>query len=159
MLIRPATPADVEALVSLLQLLFLLETDFTAAPDRQRRGLRLLLDDPRALLLVAQAEGRVVGMCSGQLLLSTAEGGYSALVEDVIVLPAWRGQGLGRALLAAVGDWARSRAATRLQLLADRGNYPALAFYERMGWEGTELICRRKGIIPPDASLLPTGEK
>jgi hypothetical protein len=32
---------------------------------------------------------------------------------------------------------------SRLQLLADRSNVPALDFYRIMGWHMTELICLR----------------
>lgn len=141
--IRPARAEDLDAMVGLLQALFAIEADFAADADRQRRGLHLLLADERACLLVAEAGGSVAGMCSGQLLVSTAEGGPSLLVEDVVVDEKRRGQGLGRLLVEAVSAWGVRRGATRLQLLADRNNEPALAFYRRLGWDGTELICLR----------------
>jgi GNAT superfamily N-acetyltransferase len=82
-------------------------------------------------------------MCSGQLLVSTAEGGFSLLVEDVVVDEKWRGRGVGRLMMEAISDYARGKNVRRLQLLADRNNTPALAFYHRLGWKGTELICLR----------------
>lgn len=142
-LIRPARPEDLDAMVGLLQSLFAIEVDFAADASRQRRGLQLLLEDRRACLLVAEAGGNVAGMCSGQLMVSTAEGGPSLLVEDVVVDEKRRGQGLGRLLMEAVSAWGVGRGATRLQLLADRNNAPALAFYRSLGWDGTELICLR----------------
>jgi GNAT superfamily N-acetyltransferase len=84
-------------------------------------------------------------MVTAQLVVSTAEGGPSALVEDMVVDGAERGAGLGRSLLEAVEEWSRRRGATRLQLLADRENTPALRFYERLGWSGTRLVCLRRG--------------
>jgi GNAT superfamily N-acetyltransferase len=84
-------------------------------------------------------------MVTAQLVVSTAEGARSALVEDLVVDAAERGRGVGASLLGAIEAWARARGATRLQLLADRENAPALAFYARMGWTGTRLVCLRRG--------------
>ena len=144
--IRPAAPADVDALVALLRQLFELEADFRPDEARQRKGLGLMLDDPdRRAVLVAERGGAVVGMVTAQLVVSTAEGGPSALLEDMVVLAPARGRGVGGELLRAIEAWARARGATRLQLLADRENGPALAFYARMGWAGTRLVCLRRG--------------
>ncbi len=105
-----------------------------------------MLEEPgRRAVLVAERAGRVVGMVTAQLVVSTAEGAPSALVEDMVVDAPWRGLGAGRALLEAIEAWALERGATRLQLLADRENAPALAFYGRMGWAGTRLVCLRRG--------------
>jgi GNAT superfamily N-acetyltransferase len=142
--IRAATTADLERLVALLAVLFSIEQDFVADQGRQRQGLALMLANERGRVLVAEADGRVVGMCSGQLLVSTAEGGLSLLVEDVVVDKERRGRGIGRLLMAALSDWARPHQVSRLQLLADRNNLPALAFYQGLGWQTTELICLRR---------------
>lgn len=144
--VRPANVADLDALVALLGVLFSIEADFRPDPARQRRGLARMLADPRArVVLVAEAAGRAVGMATAQLVVSTAEGGPSALVEDVVVEDAWRGRGVGRRLMGALEAWAAVRGATRLQLLADRGNAPALGFYARLGWRPTRLVCLRRG--------------
>jgi GNAT superfamily N-acetyltransferase len=93
---------------------------------------------------VAEINGRVVGMCTAQTLISTAEGGMAALIEDLVVGTNHRGQGIGAKLLQSIEQWAHSRGATRLQLLADRNNQAALQFYAKAGWKGTQLICIRK---------------
>ncbi len=144
--IRGATPADTERLARLLGILFSIEADFRPDPERQRRGLALMLGEPeRRAVLVAEREGEVVGMVTAQLVVSTAEGGPAALVEDLVVEPAERGRGVGRRLLEAIEGWAAARGASRLQLLADRENDPALAFYARTGWQATRLVCLRRG--------------
>lgn len=143
---RSAEPADLAGLVSLLAALFAIEEDFVFDEPRQRQGLALMLENERGCVLVAEAEGRVIGMCSGQLLVSTAEGGQSLLVEDVVVDEQWRGRGVGRLLLEAISDWARANQVSRLQLLADRNNTPALGFYGSLGWQTTELICLRTSL-------------
>jgi GNAT superfamily N-acetyltransferase len=144
--LRHATPADIPTLVGLLGALFALEADFTPDPERQRRGLLRMLEEPeRRLVLVAEERGAVVGMVTVQLVVSTAEGGEAGQLEDLVVAEASRGAGVGRSLVEAAERWARAHGATRLQLLADRGNAPALGFYARVGWAPTRLVCLRRG--------------
>jgi GNAT superfamily N-acetyltransferase len=151
--IRAATEADLNALVRLLGLLFSLEADFRPDPPRQRRGLLLMLEEPeRRVVLVAERAGAVIGMVTLQLVVSTAEGAPSAWIEDMVVEERERGGGVGRALLEAAGRWAHGRGATRLQLLADRANRPALRFYRRLGWCETQLVCLRRGGKPGRAA-------
>jgi len=139
-----ASEADIPDLVELLGVLFSIEQDFHPDPVKQRRGLATLLASPMGHIAIARGpDGRAIGMASVQLVISTAEGAPSAWVEDVVVQENWRGQGLGRALLEAVLDWARVRGAVRAQLLADLDNAPALAFYDRLGWQPTRLGARR----------------
>ncbi len=150
--IRPATHADLDALVRLLSVLFSIEADFRPDPERQRRGLSRMLEDPeRRLVLVAEHEGTVVGMATAQLVISTAEGADSGWVEDVVVDERFRRTGVGRLLLEEAGAWALARGATRLQLLADRENDPALRFYDRLGWSSTRMVCLRRAAGPRGA--------
>ncbi len=143
--IRAATPHDLDALVRLLGVLFSIEADFQPDAARQRRGLAGLLEDPaRRAVLVAERAGAVVGMVTVQLVVSTAEGADSGWVEDLVVDAPSRGAGVGRRLLAAAAEWARANGATRLQLLADRENDPALRLYARQGWTTTQLVCLRR---------------
>jgi GNAT superfamily N-acetyltransferase len=150
--IRNAGIDDLQALVTLLQALFSIEADFSPDADRQHRGLTLMLDGcgKHRCIKVADVDGVVVGMCTAQTLISTAEGATVALVEDMVVDPAYRGRGIGRRLMTAIETWSRRHGAVRLQLLADRTNFSALDFYDRIGWVPTQLIClRRKCIDQP----------
>ncbi len=141
---RGAGPRDIPRLVALIGELFAIETAFTADPARQEKGLRALLAAPNARVLVADAKGEVVGMCSVQLTISTAEGSPSGLIEDVVVDRDWRGRGIGRALLDEAEKWARGQGAARVQLLADQRNGPALDFYKSRGWTLTPMVCLNK---------------
>ena len=95
---------------------------------------------------VAETGGRVVAMYTAQLLMSTAEGAFSALVEDVVVTENFRGQGIGRILLADAEAWARQHGATRLQLLTDKENRRTLRFFQKKRWTTTRLTCLRKAV-------------
>ena len=146
--IRAATAADIPALVELLAALFTIEQDFSPDLDKQSRGLAGVIANPNGLVAVALDDtDAVVGMSSAQLVFSTAEGAWSAWVEDVVVADQWRGRGLGRALLQHVLDWSAERGATRAQLLVDLDNPPALDFYRHLGWAETRLAARRLSLV------------
>lgn len=143
--IRPARADDVEAMVELLRIIFGVESDFAFDAARHRRALKfMLVDAVNRYVAVACCAGRIVGMCTAQVIISTAEGGPAAWVEDMVVAQPHRGRGVGRRLLGAIEQWAGSRGIRRLQLLADRDNSPALEFYSHVGWTGTKLICLRR---------------
>jgi len=144
--IRPAVAADIRSMVGLLAGLFAIESDFHFDAVLQEQGLRQLLGDKQATLLVAEYEGTVVGMCTMQRLISTAEGGPVGLVEDLVVDDAYRGQGIGTALLASIEAEGVRRGFTRLQLLADLDNAPALQFYAATGWHTTSLVALRRPV-------------
>ena len=142
--IRPAVHSDIRALTSLLKILFSIEEDFVFNKRLQSKGLELMIHNEKCCVMVADVNGQVTGMCSGQMTISTAEGGPALLVEDVIVHEDYRGRGFGRRLMEEVAEWGKARGALRIQLLADRNNASALEFYKRLGWRTTELICLRK---------------
>ncbi|THB79602.1 MAG: GNAT family N-acetyltransferase [Desulfobacteraceae bacterium] len=142
-IIRNAAPADIDDMTGLLKQLFALEKDFVFDPEKQQRGLRMMLDGcgKHRALKVAQSGTRVVGMCSAQTRISTAQGNITAVVEDLVVDRHFRNRGIGCALLNAVCTWADSRGISFLSLLADRDNTSAVDFYLRHQWGETNLIC------------------
>ncbi|MFH0726194.1 MAG: GNAT family N-acetyltransferase [Pseudomonadota bacterium] len=146
LMIRNATHQDIPALVSLLEALFAIEDDFCVDPEKQYRGVLMMLDGcgKHRCIQVAEMGGRVIGMGSVQSVISTAEGGIVGMVEDVVIQPEWRGKGVGSRLLRSIEAWADQRGLLRLQLLADKKNFPALQFYRDHGWEATDLICMRR---------------
>ena len=144
--IRTAKPSDIPKLVGLLKELFIIEADFDFDQEKQACGLNLLLKSEKDCIFVAQLlnDNKVLGMCTVQTLISTAEGGAVGLLEDLIVAADFRHQGIGAKLLAEAVNWAECQGLKRLQLLADKNNLPALGFYEKQGWESTQLVCLRK---------------
>ena len=144
-IIKKAELSDINQMVSLLKELFSIEKDFTFNETNQQNGLAMMLgDNEKRCIMVAASGEQVIGMISAQLLVSTAEGGMVALIEDMVVANSYRGQGIGKKLLLSIEYWAKSRDAKRLQLLADKNNFSALRFYEQQKWATTQLICLRK---------------
>ena len=152
---RPARSADIPTLCELLAELFSLESDFQPDRDKQAQALQLLINKnnedsaaPACVVWVAEEGGVIIGMCSVQILISTAEGGEVGLIEDVIIDASHRKQGIGKQMLQHLETWAHERGLRRLQLLADTHNKSAITFYKRNGWEGTQLLAMRKLLLP-----------
>ena len=149
--IGPAQAGDIPRLVDLLNDLFGIELDFTSDTSRQTRGLEFLIAEAgksdRLMVAVARDEqGAVIAMGSAQLVISTAEGASSAWFEDIVVHPDYRRRGLGKQLLDHLLAWAKTRGATRAQLVTDKENQGAELFYNGVGWETTRLGVRRRFI-------------
>ena len=145
-MIRRAKPEDIPDLISLLRLLFSIEEDFTFDAEKQQKGLHLLLQQQSSAIYLAKRNGETVGMITGQLLISTAEGGPALVVEDLVVSPDYRKKNIARTLLEHLGVWGAEKGANRMQLLADENNKEALNFYDTCNWNRTKLICLRKYI-------------
>jgi len=144
--IRTAFKQDIDILVDLLQESTSMENGLQRNPIKQKKGLNMMLENPRGVVLVAEYNGRIVGLSTGQLLVSTAEGGPSLLIEDVIVSEDWRSKGIGKKLVEAVCRWASTFEATRFQLLTDATNSTGIDFYINTGWDTTNLICLSKTV-------------
>ena len=144
--VRPAKEDDIPRICDLLSELFSIETDFIADREKQARGLGLLLRDKSgsSIILVAEKSKEVIGTCSVQSVISTAEGGPVGLLEDLIVQKQYRGNGVGSRLLSWICIWCMTKNISRLQLLRDWENKKALEFYDLNGWKSTSLVCMRK---------------
>ena len=140
-----ACESDINNLVSLLADLFTIEKDFSPDLSKQKTGLELLVKNhSTATIQVAKnSSGKVIGMVTAQLVISTAQGAASAWIEDMVVDAYYRGHGIGKHLLQNTLDWAKQHGATRAQLLVDIENTEALGYYEHLNWESTQLQARR----------------
>lgn len=140
-----ATSADLPALADLLHELFTRENDFQPEREKQLAGLKLILDNPAlGRLFVLRIDGMVAGMANALITVSTAQGTRVLLLEDVIVGARFRASGLGKRLVEHVCAWAKAEGMARVTLLADRDNASALAFYDRLGFEKSAMVVRRK---------------
>jgi hypothetical protein len=132
--IRPAGPADVELIFSLIVEL----AEYERAPDQVTGTPELLADAlfgdaPSAEALIAEAGGDKVGFALFHGSFSTWECRAGLWLEDLYVPPEHRRSGVGAALLAEVAAIAVERGCARLEWAALDWNTPALEFYEKLG--------------------------
>lgn len=139
--IATATAADIPQLCALLAILFTQEADFQPDASKQSSGLRQIIQDPEIGRILVLREGdEVIGMVNLLFTISTACGGKVALLEDMIVHPARRGDGLGGKLLEAAIELARQEGCLRITLLTDRANDAAIRFYQLHGFGASEMM-------------------
>jgi GNAT superfamily N-acetyltransferase len=139
-----ATREDLPQLVALLGVLFSQEAELVPDDSKQTRALeKILSDESVGRIHVAREGGKVVAMASLIYGISTAEGGLAASFEDMVVLPGYRGKGIGTALLEYVVAEARKQSVLRLMLLTDRQNKRAQALYRKLGFVESSMKAMR----------------
>lgn len=130
--IRPGEAKDMADLMRLINAL----AEYERAPEQVDNTEAGLLADWQQHnsfdFLVAEAEGRVVGFSLYYPRYSTWKGRCYYL-EDLYVEPAFRGQGIGWALIQATAQEARSAGAVRLDWQVLDWNDTAVTFYEQLG--------------------------
>lgn len=139
--IHPATPDDIPQLCVLLAILFAQEADFQPDAAKQSAALRAIIEHPETgRILIIRDGDSIVGMVNLLFTVSTACGGKVAILEDMIVHPSKRGDGLGGELLQAAITLARQEGCLRITLLTDRANDPAIRFYQRHKFKMSEML-------------------
>ena len=103
--------------------------------------LRAVVDDANSHMYVLVDGERIVG-CATRCVFHSPTG-RKASVEDVVVLSAYRGQGLGRMLVEHVIGEARRLAPIELQLTSKPSRVAANGLYQSLGFERKETNCYR----------------
>jgi GNAT superfamily N-acetyltransferase len=139
--IEPATMDDLPELVELLHDLFTMEADFVPDRDKQTRGLKLILEQPsRGRIFVLRNDHSIIGMINLLITISTAEGGFVLLLEDLVVHQDHRDQGYGSKLLEHAIRYSREKGFSRITLLTDRWNEASKRFYLDRGFFESDMI-------------------
>lgn len=138
MLIRPATPADVPAIVGFIRELAEYEKLLHVCRTTEA-GLAASLfpahGPPVAEALVGEIGGVPMGMSIFFTNFSTFECKPGLYLEDLYVTPAARGFGLGKALLVRLAQIAVERGYARFEWSVLDWNEPAIGFYKKLGAE------------------------
>ncbi len=132
--IREATAVDVPVILELIRGLADYEklSDQVTATEEQLRQT-LFGARPGADVLLAYVDQ----ICTGFALFfpnySTFLAKPGIYLEDLYVIPEWRGKGIGRALLSRVAATARERGCGRLEWEVLDWNAPSIGFYKSLG--------------------------
>lgn len=134
MQVRPARPEEASSLLHAFEWLFAPPGSRPSSwdPARARPVLAAVAAAEDSTVLVAVARDQaVVGLCTVYRDIRSVRFGERAWVEDLAVDPDRRSQGVGKALLDAAKDWARTHGATHLELDSSTARTDAHRFYER----------------------------
>jgi GNAT superfamily N-acetyltransferase len=144
----PARSEDVPVILDLIKAL----GDYERMSDQvvaTEDGLRAWLfgERPAAEVVLAYVDQTVVGFALFFHNFSTFLGRHGLYLEDLFVVPEWRGKGVGKILLAHVAAIAESRNCGRMEWTVLDWNESAIAFYRRMGAHVLDewRICRLTG--------------
>src|SRR6266511_5217422 len=129
-------PVREEELELVLPLIAGYQRFYRAEPvDERNRAFfrRFVAPSDHVLLLVAWDDDELVGFATIYWTHNSTRVVEVALMNDLFVLPGRRGFGVGRALIEACADAARSRGCAHLEWYTATDNEAAQRLYERMG--------------------------
>jgi len=132
--IRTATVADVPSIHGFIRALAdyeRLSHEVTATEERLRDTL--FGEQPRAEVVLAELAGRPVGFALFFHNYSTFLAKPGLYLEDLFVLPEFRGRGFGKALLTHLAKLAQERGCGRFEWSVLDWNEPSIQFYQSLG--------------------------
>ncbi|MFF7727260.1 GNAT family N-acetyltransferase [Streptomyces sp. NPDC008001] len=145
-MIRAATPADVPAVHAMIRELAAYERslEHAGATEEQLREA-LFGEHPAAFALIAESDEKAGGGASAAAgpagfaiwfrNFSTWTGTHGVYLEDLYVRPEARGEGHGKALLAALARICVERGYRRFEWSVLDWNTPSIGFYKSLGAE------------------------
>jgi len=132
--IRPATPADVPAILGFIRELALYEREPEAVVATEADLLRDGFGStPRFRSVIAEWAGEPAGFALFFTSYSTWRGHHGIRLEDLYVSPVHRGKGIGKALLTKVAAIAVAEGCARYEWSVLDWNQPSIDFYHSMG--------------------------
>lgn len=132
---RPAERADVPLILDFIRALAEYERMADQVVADEATLEEWLFDRQKAEVLFAVLEGREVGFALYFHNFSTFLGRAGLYLEDLFVLPEYRGRGVGKAILRRLAALAVERGCGRLEWWCLDWNTPSIAFYRSLGAE------------------------
>jgi len=148
--LRPATAADVPLILRFIRELAAYERllpEVEASAERLAATLFPADGKPAAECVLAAWHGEPAGFALFFHNYSTFLARPGLYLEDLYVVPAWRGRGIGAALFRHCAQLANARGCGRMEWAVLDWNEPAKEFYRRLGAAamGDWRICRLTG--------------
>jgi GNAT superfamily N-acetyltransferase len=146
--IRAARPADSAVIFALVRELAAYEKSTTqVVASEQTIAAALFSPEPRLCCDIAEWDGEPVGFTVWFLNYSTFRGSHGIYIEDLYVRPAYRGRGIGKALMARLARRCVDDGYGRCEWAVLDWNAPSIAFYQSIGAQVMDewRICRLSG--------------
>ncbi|MDX6623128.1 MAG: branched-chain amino acid aminotransferase [Solirubrobacterales bacterium] len=147
--VRGAELGDVAAVAAAVEALLLELGGRPPSRAAIEDEVRALIEDEAAGdVLVAEAGGELIGVLGSSWQRAIHVPGRYVVVQDLWTDPAWRGSGVGAALIESLAEIAAEQGATRLEVGLPREDFAAIeqttAFYSANGFEHLGPRMRRK---------------
>jgi GNAT superfamily N-acetyltransferase len=132
MIVREVEKKDSGVLAKLMT-----ELGYPTSTEGMGRRLAEISADPSYCALVAEKDGRVLGMVGLHVERYYEKDGSCARIISLVVGSEHRGEGVGRVLISAGEDWAREKGARDVMLTTHKRRAGAHDFYRSVGYEAT----------------------
>lgn len=149
--IKAGQLADLELLLEFSRRLY--EEDPSATGDvpfeaaAVRQALAELLNDPRwGQAWLVYAEGDPIGYIVLTMGFSLEYHGRDAFIDELYLLPAWQGRGVGRRVLEFIEAKAANLGVNALHLEVERRNTRAQFLYQNFGFRDQQRLLMSKWI-------------
>lgn len=136
--IRLAEERDVSVILKFIRELAAYERMSDAVVATEELLRKWIFEEKKAEVLFAMADGREVGFALFFHNFSTFLGRAGIYLEDLYVLPEYRGRGYGKALLKQLARIAVERGCGRLEWSCLDWNKPSIDFYRSLGAESMD---------------------
>ena len=131
--VRRATRSDIGTLVELMQE-FYSESGYSLDRQHAEAAFSRLFHNPDlGCVWLAEQHGAAAGHAVLTLHYIMEHAGFSAYIDDLFVKPAFRRQGIARALLAELWSECARRDCKSIYVEVGSDNSPAIALYRRLG--------------------------
>jgi GNAT superfamily N-acetyltransferase len=128
MKVRRATPSDAPTMASLLA-----QLGYPSSADELPARLEAIEREGGVVFVASGADDRIVGLSSAARHATLHAGAQVAYITALVTSDDARGQGVGRAMVSAIEEWARQCGCTRLSVTSAERRADAHAFYPRCG--------------------------
>ncbi|MDR3404694.1 MAG: GNAT family N-acetyltransferase [Chthoniobacter sp.] len=135
LIIASATPDQIPSMATLFEAQ-LREHNIDSTVDGLVSVLRVVAEQPQyGFILSATCDGVLVGVAYAACILSLEHCGWAGWLEELYVLPEWRGRGVGSQLLDTVIAGAKERGWIALDLEVDSGHQRVISLYARRDFQ------------------------
>jgi GNAT superfamily N-acetyltransferase len=147
--VRPATLQDATAVAALSG-----ELGYPVGVETLRGRLQAILASAADRMLVAaDASGDVVGWLQAHATC-VVESGFRVEITGLVILPAVRRRGVGRALVAEAERWAKNVSAESIVVRSNANRLESHSFYPALGYtlaKTQQVYRKRPGIAENDS--------
>ncbi|WP_422660877.1 GNAT family N-acetyltransferase [Paenibacillus sp. EC2-1] len=132
LLIRTFEKKDLESVTSLMR-----ELHYPTTLNVMRDRMEMMSANPLYCNMIAELDGKVVGMMMLRQVKSFAETEWATQITSLIVTSSCRSQGIGKRLVRGGENWGKQQGSNLLFLTSGNreGLAPAHAFFEHIGFE------------------------
>lgn len=142
--IREATEQDLPAVKGLMaELIEALESTGGFDVNTALENCRVLLKNADSHILVAEADGNVIGAINLDIRRTILHPGLSGLIDEIVVTKSCHGKGVGKKLIDAAVEKCKLSGCCEIEVSAELTNTKARSFYKSCGFEEMGVFLER----------------